>query len=62
MTQMEFIDCMKDIAVMANQQQAARGTTPLYCFDNPNVHIGAEALQALADIGISQDQLLHPIH
>jgi hypothetical protein len=58
MTQMEFIDCMRDIAVMANQQQAARGTTPLYCFDNPNVHIGAEALQALADIGISQDQLL----
>jgi hypothetical protein len=58
MTQMEFIDCMRDIAVLANQQQAARGTTPLNCFDNPNVHIGPDALQALADIGISEDQLL----
>jgi hypothetical protein len=58
MTQMEFVDCMRDIAVKANQQQAARGTTPLYCFDNPTVHIGQDALQALADIGISEDQLL----
>lgn len=58
MTQMEFVDCMRDIAVLANQQQAARGTTPLYCFDNPNVHIGTDALEALAAIGITEDQLL----
>jgi hypothetical protein len=55
---MEFVDCMQDIVVLANQQQAARGTTSLYCFDNPSVHIGTDALEALAGLGISEDQLL----
>jgi hypothetical protein len=55
MTQMEFIECMREVAVKANQQQAARGTTPLYCFDNPTVHIGDDALAA---IGITDNQLL----
>lgn len=58
MTQMEFVHCMEEIVAKANQQQAARGTTPLYCFDNPTVHIGDDALEALAGIGITSDQLL----
>jgi transposase len=58
MTQLEFVHCMKEIAEKATQQQRLRGTTPLYIFDNPSVHVGEDAAQLLAAVGVSEDQVL----
>ncbi len=58
MTQLEFVHCMKELAEKANQQQCARGTTPLYIFDNPSVHVGQDAAELLAAVGISPEQVL----
>jgi len=54
MTQLEFTDLMREVATIADHQQSLRGTRPLYMFDNPSVHIGAD----LTAVGISQDQIL----
>lgn len=50
---------MVEIHAKATAQQALRGTTPLYIFDNPNVHLGKDGLDMLVAAGISEDQVLH---